>query len=152
MNLSKAVQTYLLKNNRPLYFKLKKMSVLTVTQDKAFWDLHLTLLEEGKALQKVPERYNLWTLVKRTAHLKGALAEVGVYQGGSAKVICEAKGDAALHLFDTFEGMPNVNLTTDGGFRAGDFADTSYEGVKQYLSAYPNVHLPTRKGLRRTSV
>ena len=35
------------------------------------------------------------------------MAEVGVYQGVSAKLICEAKGDKELHLFDTFEGLPD---------------------------------------------
>jgi O-methyltransferase len=141
MNLSKSVQIWLLKRNRPLYFRLKKMTDLTVIRDEAFWNLHLALIQEGRAIQKVPERFNLWTLVKRTSHLQGALAEVGVYQGGSAKVICEVKGDADLHLFDTFEGMPAVNLATDGGFRPGDFADTSFENVKEYLASYPNVHL-----------
>lgn len=141
MSIKLSLQLWLLKKKRPLYFKLRKMTDLTVTRDEKFWDLHTALLEEGRAIQKVPERFNLWTLVQRTAHLPGALAEVGVYRGGSAKVISEVKGEAPLHLFDTFEGMPAVNMATDGGFRQGDFADTSFENVKQYLSAYPNVHL-----------
>ncbi len=45
---------------------------------------------------------------ERTEKIKGELAEVGVYKGGSAKLICEAKGNSILHLFDTFEGLPNV--------------------------------------------
>ena len=39
------------------------------------------------------------------------MAEVGVYQGVSAKLICEAKGDKELHVFDTFEGLPDKSGT-----------------------------------------
>ncbi len=34
----------------------------------------------------------------------GDIAEVGVFRGGTARVICEAMGERKLHLFDTFEG------------------------------------------------
>ena len=40
--------------------------------------------------------------VKATRKLSGDIAEVGVYRGGSAMIICEAKGNKKLHLFDTF--------------------------------------------------
>ena len=37
--------------------------------------------------------------------LDGVMAEAGVLMGGSARLICEAKGDAILHLFDVFETL-----------------------------------------------
>jgi hypothetical protein len=89
---------------------------------------------------RLDERYNLWTLAHSIRDRPGAFAEAGVHRGGSAKILCEVKGDAPLHLFDTFAGMPTVNPATDGAFRAGDFSDSSLAHVQAFLARYPNVH------------
>jgi hypothetical protein len=44
-------------------------------------------------------------------------------------LLSEAVDGAALRLFDTFEGMPEVDETKDC-HRAGDFADTDAESVR----------------------
>ncbi|HEX6559984.1 MAG TPA: TylF/MycF/NovP-related O-methyltransferase, partial [Longimicrobiales bacterium] len=54
----------------------------------------------------VDEAYMLRSAVLAAAVVPGALAEVGVFRGGTARVICDAKGDRPLHLFDTFAGLP----------------------------------------------
>ena len=76
--------------------------------------------------------------------LQGAMAEVGVYKVGRAAMICEAKCDKELFLFDTFEGLKDTNeldIQHDGcRFSSGDFS-ASFEDVKQFLSKYQNVHL-----------
>jgi hypothetical protein len=69
------------------------------------------------------------------------MAEAGVYRGGSAKLLCRIKGDCPLYLFDTFEGMPEVDAGSDGVFSAGDFGDTSGDEVAAYLAGFPNVHI-----------
>ncbi len=61
-------------------------------------------------------------------------------RGGSAKIICEAKGDKALYLFDTFEGLPRIDKIDSSGFSKGQFA-SSYGKVKNYLKKYKNVHI-----------
>lgn len=66
---------------------------------------------------------------------EGCFAEVGVYQGGSAKVlykIAESQG-RELFLYDTFSGMPfkGEHDTHDIGL----FADCSVEAIQ---SAMPN--------------
>lgn len=43
----------------------------------------------------------------------GDLAEVGVYKGGSAKIIREAIPNQPLHLFDTFIGLPDLMTGVD---------------------------------------
>ena len=48
------------------------------------------------------EAYMLYSIAKSQQELDGDMAEVGVYQGGSAKLISEVKGDRKLFLFDTF--------------------------------------------------
>jgi O-methyltransferase len=81
-----------------------------------------------------PRLYALYQLVKLTAALPGAVAEVGVYRGGTAKLIARlCDGARPLSLFDTFTGMPDTHPTHDF-HRKGDFADTSEEAVRAYLA------------------
>jgi O-methyltransferase len=78
--------------------------------------------------------------IKLANYLDGDFAEVGVYRGGSAEIIASAKGNTkSLYLFDTFEGMPEVNSKVDNYHRKNDFNDTSYSNVCEGLSAYSNV-------------
>jgi len=59
------------------------------------------------------DAYQLFVAVRSVKKIKGDIAEVGTYRGGSAKLICEAKEDKPLHLFDTFGGMPEINEEVD---------------------------------------
>jgi O-methyltransferase len=140
MRFNRKLLVWFIRNKRPAYVKLKGLEGLAISQDNEFWDLHAQVVEDHRGGPSLTERYNLYSLVKATSHLPGALAEAGVYRGGSAKILCTVKGDSPLYLFDTFEGMPTVNATTDGGFSQGDFADTRYEEVVAHLSSFPNVH------------
>src|SRR5512136_1986117 len=85
------------------------------------------------------EAYHIYMAVKRTQKVPGDIAEVGVYKGGSAKIICSAKGEKHLHLFDTFEGLPKVDdIDMVWPFYEGKFA-ASYDDVREYLAAHDNV-------------
>jgi O-methyltransferase len=85
--------------------------------------------------------YMLYQLVRQTRGLPGAVAEVGVYKGGTARFLARLlDGRRSLHLFDTFEGMPDTHPTHDF-VRRGDFADTSLESVRAYLSDCREVSL-----------
>jgi hypothetical protein len=132
---------HLIRHHRDIYFKLIKIAGLNLTRDDAFWSLHVQLLEDARGIQTLQERHNLWSLAKETTRLKGDLAEVGVYRGGSAKILCEVKGEANLYLFDTFTGLPSVDKKSDGIFNEGDFDDTSMGDVRKYLRRHPNVFL-----------
>jgi hypothetical protein len=86
------------------------------------------------------EAYHIHMAVRQTGKVPGDIAEVGVYKGGSAKIICEAKGDRPLHLFDTFEGLPKVDdIDMVWPFYEGKFA-ASYDSVWQYLGSCSNVY------------
>jgi hypothetical protein len=85
----------------------------------------------------VDEAYMIRAAVLRTAKVEGEIAEVGVFWGGTARVICEAKGNRPLHLFDTFEGLPQPG-EADSAFHKGQYA-CSLENVRQYLSGFPEV-------------
>ena len=84
------------------------------------------------------EQYTLYSSLKSMTHLSGDVAEVGVYKGGTSKLLCEAKGDKNLYLFDTFEGLPNTK-NDDLFVQQGWLHDTSVESVKEYLNKYQNV-------------
>ena len=56
------------------------------------------------------------------------MAEAGVLAGGSARLICEGKGEAALHLFDVFETLQGADPAEGGEVQA---ARLTYELVKR---------------------
>lgn len=66
--------------------------------------------------------------------VSGDVAEVGVYRGGSAKVLAAELPGRPLHLFDTFAGMPGEAVgPADNVCRAGDFGDTSEARVRRLV-------------------
>lgn len=103
-------------------------------------DLILKIKREAGMLLWTHEAYQIFVVVKATSKIAGDIAEVGVYKGGSAKLICEAKGDRELHLFDTFEGIPGTTKHDSLYFDQGQFP-ASYQNVANYLKDYSNVHL-----------
>jgi Macrocin-O-methyltransferase (TylF) len=56
----------------------------------------------------VEEAFLIRSAVLATARLGGDIAEVGVFRGGTARVICKAKGDRELHLCDTLKVCPSL--------------------------------------------
>ena len=96
--------------------------------------------EHGLTLTR-EEVYTLYSGVLAVLDLPGALAEVGVFRGGSAKVLCQLKGEKPLYLCDTFEGMPDEKISQDyDPWYEGTHHETSLDYVKQYLQDYPYVH------------
>jgi hypothetical protein len=71
------------------------------------------LIQDGAALQ-------LLACVRSAAPHGGAMAEAGVFAGGTARLICEAKGDATLHLFDVFEGLQLPDHAIQASVRADE--------------------------------
>ncbi len=95
----------------------------------------------------------LGMLVKNTEKIEGDIAEVGVYEGGSARVICEFKNKKKLYLFDTFEGLPIVsdfdkNLVIDKQYKKGQY-DSDFTSVKQLFQTFDNVYI--EKGIFPTN-
>ena len=84
------------------------------------------------------EAFLLHSLAAAQCGLDGAMAELGVYQGSSAQLICEAKKDRPLYLFDTFAGMPRPDGSDRSIFSHGQFA-ASLPAVRGLLSTYQNV-------------
>lgn len=96
----------------------------------------------GRTLVDRVRCYMLYQYAAHVASLGGDVAEVGVYQGGTARLLAQALAPTgkAIHLFDTFQGMPTTVDPRRDQHKAGDFADTSLEGVQHYLRDCPNLH------------
>ncbi|MEO5350684.1 MAG: TylF/MycF family methyltransferase [Magnetococcus sp. YQC-3] len=68
--------------------------------------------------------------------LEGDFFECGVYKGGTSMMLSNIINPKnTLHLFDTFEGMPEVNTKFDNYHKKGDFSNTSLESVSKNVNS-----------------
>lgn len=97
--------------------------------------------DDPRSLLSLEAKYMLYSLAKDASYrCDGSFAECGVYKGGTAKLLLELASNRSLYLFDTFEGMPEVDPTRDL-HAPGDFADTNLASVTEYLAPRANVTL-----------
>ncbi|MFT4282946.1 MAG: TylF/MycF/NovP-related O-methyltransferase [Candidatus Woesearchaeota archaeon] len=90
---------------------------------------------ETELLLDDEEAYQIHVTLKACNKLKGEVAELGVYKGASAKLMCEAT-NKKVHLFDTFKGLPKPQkVDKKEGFQ--EFTASRKE-VEKYLSKYKN--------------
>ena len=137
---SKSIGGFLSKFATSFQFKL-----LSFYKDKEIVDLIKEIKKEVDFAFYPYEAFMIYSIVKTQTSLEGDLAEVGVYQGGSAKLICEVKKDKELYLFDTFTGLPEVS-DDDTHFGEkhwydNEFSNTSVESIKKLLNKYENVNI-----------
>ena len=87
-----------------------------------------------ESLLSCDEAFVLQALARAQVGLGGDFAEVGVFEGASARLLAEVKGANTLHLFDTFEGLPQPGHR-EGRFSKGMF-DARIDIVRQRLAPY----------------
>ena len=97
------------------------------------------VIAETDMLLLQDEAYQVLSCARATGKIPGDIAEVGVYRGGSARLMCEARGRRQLYLFDTFEGLPSTD-SLDSRFAGGQYA-ASFEAVQTYLAPFPEAHI-----------
>lgn len=89
--------------------------------------------------------YTFWLQIERIkrSNTLGAFAELGVYKGETARIIHEMSPGSDLHLFDTFDGFREADLSAekskDDKFNTSNFSDTSLDQVKAYING--NEHI-----------
>lgn len=107
------------------------------------------LLNDAAALQII-------LCARAAARTGAAMAEAGVLMGGSARLICEAKGPLALHLFDVFETLQPGQGDTASAIELRQHFKTTHGqlgSVQQLLAGYsavqfhPGVFPATTAGL-----
>jgi O-methyltransferase len=96
-------------------------------------------------LQMQPlDAFTLYTLAAMQARIPGVMVEVGVYRGGSTKLLCLANQGRETFAFDTFAGLPGPSdADTQWGFAW--FKQRQYtadfSSVREGLAAFSNLHL-----------
>ncbi len=84
--------------------------------------------------------YALWLQLKRISdkNIEGAIAELGVYKGETAKLIHHMLPEKDLYLFDSFSGLPKqvIKEDCDGTVRPQTvkFDNTTPEEVIKYIN------------------
>lgn len=115
---------------------------------KDIYDKLLTIHESDRwGGGSMHEAYNLFTLAKNCSKLDGDMAEVGVGNGGMATVICEAKGDKELFLFDSFGGFQEItdeelkHMREECNQDIGTHAVDYFKLCDYFSDNYSDVHL-----------
>jgi hypothetical protein len=151
MALEGGENTFYIKSRIIIYNILSKMAQYTISRQRVvvlrysdrrrcrIIDLINKIKKETEMVLGINEAYSIYMAVEKTKKISGEIAEVGVYKGGSAKLICEAKGEKSLHLFDTFEGIPRIDSIDSSCFYKGQYA-ASMEEVKSRLKNYDKVY------------
>ena len=117
-----------------LYERNKNSNIL-VKIDTSDLRLVESVRDESRMLLSLHEGIQIIEAVRAAKKIPGDVAEVGTYAGGSAKLICETEKEKPIHLFDTFEGIPNTEEGHSGQYYA------SLKDVRSYLSQYKNATL-----------
>jgi O-methyltransferase len=103
------------------------------------YDLARKIIKQRETLVWVNEGYQIAQAVLATKKIKGDIAEVGVYRGGTGKIISHYKGDKKLHLFDTFVGLPQPTKGKDAAIHYKGMFEASFAEVKAYFAEDKNV-------------
>lgn len=102
-------------------------------------DFQLLLKEvEGRILITRDRSFMLYQLARYANRKKGEIAEVGVFKGGTGKLIAKSCPNKIIHLFDTFSGLPKGDPSIEH-FEEGGFSETSFESVQEFFKDCDNV-------------
>ena len=119
-------------------FGLEMLILYSFKKDRNTLALIRRIKRESDLFLTADEAFLLHSLARTQRQLAGDMAELGVYKGGSARLICEAKGRVPLHLFDTFDGLPEPGDKDDGFFKQG-MVTGRLSAVRNYLKSYESV-------------
>lgn len=121
-----------------------QLTALKARKDRTIFDLLWEIRRGDRSLCSAFEQYLIYSVARAQSKRPGSMAEVGTFRGGTAKLICEVKGDKPFHVFDTFEGLPASSEADRGVHREHQYT-CGLENVQAYLKGYENVQF--HKGL-----
>jgi len=98
------------------------------------------MIKIGETLVSPEKITKIISLLNQVNHLSGDVAEVGVYKGGTAKILCQYS-DSNIHLFDTFEGMPYFREEFDKDWKLGSFGEVNFDEILSLFSNQKNVKI-----------
>jgi O-methyltransferase len=129
------------------YYLANANKKIDVRQLVPFGELAGRIRSERRTYLDVDRLYTLWQGVRELPQSARAVAEVGVYRGGSARFIAEAlclhnRCDVVFYACDTFEGHTEVEQDLDGLHRPGvQFRRTTARKVAKYLTGLDGVRI-----------
>jgi hypothetical protein len=117
-------------------------------EEPRFTELARPVVDSGRTMLSMPRLFTLYNAVANAARPGIAVAEVGTYRGGTAFFLASAiierlGGEVPLYVFDTFEGHPVSQVSTDvePEQKVGSFSETSEQDVRAYLSSFELVRV-----------
>jgi len=99
----------------------------------------ITLPGQERTLVSKDRCWNIYSFCKHCSVIGGDFVECGVYKGGTAYIIANAiSDDTVLHLFDTFDGMPELANNDPAPEKSGDYK-SNFDDVVSFLSGFNNI-------------
>lgn len=139
-NVLNTVKVAILENVVDILSKKRIVTIAYNNKKKApIFDIVAKIKKKRDVLVTYNEAYQLFMCVKNTGKVKGDIAEVGVYKGGTAEIIARAKSNKKLHLFDTFEGLPRGTKYDVEALYEGRF-NTVFQEVKDSLKGEKEIY------------
>jgi O-methyltransferase len=128
------------------YYWREAFKRIDIRQLRPFGEVAEPVIRDGRTYLNVDRLYTLWQAVEWLPSTSRAVAEVGVYRGGSAWFVAEAlrraKRDMPFYVCDTFQGHVEVDESVDGVHRPGaQFTRVRAEKVVKYLRRFPFVRV-----------
>jgi len=106
-------------------------------EDEGVFHFAYSIVQGWATVVDIIRCWELWDLVHQTAHLEGALLEVGCWNGGSGGIIGLAAKKAGIRdttfLCDTFSGTVKGNNVDAGYVDDGAFSSASKKLVERVL-------------------
>ena len=121
--------------------------VLPFRPSPAFFDLADPVVLSRRTRLGYDRLYVFWQAIQNVIDIPGAVVEVGTYRGGSAYFIAKAfvaltGAEVPFSVFDTFTGHPGAAISEHDPFQEpGQFDDTSYDDVREYLSPFARLEV-----------
>ncbi len=80
----------------------------------------------------------LWLMAGLTDGVPGDVLELGTFKGGSLYLLAAACPGRLVFGVDTFGGMPSKKTRKVDWHNPGDFKETSYDAVREFIAPLPN--------------
>jgi O-methyltransferase len=111
-----------------------------------FGEIAARVIGDDRTYLNFDRIYTLWQAVESLPAAARAVAEVGVYRGGSAWFVAEAlrrsSREMPFYVCDTFQGHVEVDERLDGLHRPGEqFTKVKAAKVAKYLRGFPFVRM-----------
>jgi len=128
------------------YYWREAFKRIDIRQLVPFGEIADRVIRDGRTYLNVDRLYTIWQAVESLPPSARAVAEVGVYRGGSAWFMADALRrsgrEMPFYVCDTFQGHVEVDDSVDGAHRPGvQFTRVKAEKVAKYLREFPFIRM-----------